>query len=92
MPTPLCNPSRPDAAAGDRHENHEPVEPAHQPERREARQECERSFPGAYFSFRHAVKSDIANDVQTWKIQHICGSKTVREITQNRQRDFNRAR
>ncbi|MCA8093805.1 hypothetical protein LGM65_23440 [Burkholderia anthina] len=50
-----------------------------------------RSFPGAYFSFRRAVKSDIVNDIQTEKIHHTGILPTVRQVTQNRQGNFSRS-
>ncbi|WP_143748021.1 hypothetical protein [Burkholderia sp. JKS000303] len=49
-----------------------------------------RSFPGAYFSFRRAVKSDIVNDIQTGKIHHTDTLPTVRQVTQNCRGNFSR--
>ncbi|WP_241295610.1 hypothetical protein [Burkholderia stabilis] len=42
-----------------------------------------RSFPGAYFSFRRAVKFDIFNDIQLLEIHHACIAAKVRQVTQN---------
>ncbi|WP_186451713.1 hypothetical protein [Burkholderia stabilis] len=46
-------------------------------------------FPGAYLSFRRAVKFDIFNDSHLSGIHHIRATPTVRQVTQRELRNPN---